>query len=73
MKAIEIHSIGLYGGQRKLLVIIRNYRALKNKQTDKKPLGSYVQNKTTKKKLKVSDIKWYKQTGHIYSNTAVVD
>lgn len=33
---MEIHSIGLYGDQRKLLVIIRNYRAAlkkKNKQT----------------------------------------
>lgn len=27
MKAVEIHSIGLYVDQRKLLVIIRNYRA----------------------------------------------
>lgn len=26
-----------------------------------------------KKKIKISDIKWYRQTGHIYSNTAVVD
>lgn len=27
MKAVEIHSIGLYGDQRKLLVIIKNFRA----------------------------------------------
>lgn len=30
---MEIHSIGLYGDQRKLLVIIRNYRAALKKKT----------------------------------------
>lgn len=50
MKAVEIRSIGLCGDKRKLLVIIRNYRAaLKTKPTNKKPLAPYVQNKTTKK------------------------
>lgn len=49
--------MGLYGDQRKLLVIIRNYRAALKNQNQTKPtnkkqtktLGSYVQNKTTKK------------------------
>lgn len=27
MKAVEIHNAGLYGHERKLLVIIRNYEA----------------------------------------------
>lgn len=50
--------MGLYGDQRKLLVIIRNYRAALKKQnktnkqtkTKQKTLGSYIQNKTTTKK-----------------------
>lgn len=73
MKAVEIHSIGLCGDKRKLLVIIRNYRAaLKTKPTNKNPWHLMYRIRL-QKNLKVSDIKFYRQTGHRYSNTAVVD
>lgn len=45
MKAVEIHSIGLYGHQRKLLIIIRNYKAAFLKIIEGGSTKLYLKNK----------------------------
>lgn len=61
-----------------MLVIIRNYRAALKTKTKNQNKHTHTKNQNQKQqqnpsKLKVSDIEWYRQTGHIYSDRAVVD
>lgn len=45
MKAVEIHSVGLDGHRRKLLVSIRNYEAAFFKRTGGGSMKLYLKNK----------------------------